>query len=1263
MHNLVQYINKKQAQRIFSTCSRVSKNYWFQSLSQSGIKNFSTNAPQINESIHTQNTQVHTSQQERQNHDLLQLKKEKIDLTDSSLIDNYELNLKNSLKIKPEAIQDNSQKNQTSQKENNLISKIQGCKQFQDILQLFEDEKEHFDLNCYINCLSMIEGELKKQALKSSDKHLLDDTRYKQIIEYTFFQAKNLDEYQRIILLSWIARSMQHHTLRGLQESEIKSFCLENEKLINEGYFSFYNLVYVFYNFELLSFNSIQTSDIICNLVENRKEMLTKSQAQLLIYIYSSKTLRHTSLSLREMQLSYQCSVQLENQLDDISLQSKAKIFYHLSIIQHCFNRPYFKIPQLLYTLETQILQNLNQLNEQELISLAASFQYIPNSFSNSILTEIQNLIFTQTQKDNSFDISFNFVVNFLNLLAKIRKVYFTEQEYQNVSKLLVRMAKEQVDKGQKVNLESWVQVLMKIKELKSQEVNDVILQFLKMNSNKIQLALLEYLLIENVDVSQFLQEEILSQHLNQVDEIRLYIVMYAAKLQESKTLLDFEKYMEEYIDANFQKSLESFTNSYLKNFEIYSKISKKFIKKLQGQANIMLQHSDSSYQFFYMMSKLLYSQTDRILWVDWIDSNEKLLKQGRTTIHLLQAFSCNQNKNISQLIIIVHLSKYYYFTLQSLLIYLKDTNFVIVKIFSYGNIIKRLFKMMSNKLKDRSTQTLRLDLIYSLYLILQNLSFYQSCVGDLLKQAYLFKIEEQRKQNSHGQQNLPILANELEVVSQNYPITLMKLNVFPEEYLVPYYSKFFNSIPCKLHKAIVLSQICKYKKQENIENFLQNLNNILQEAQNVFLDQSVLFQNKIGSIEALLLFPYSVLKDQINCGQEFSSSLNQQLLDNLENLNKQDYINIMNAINLDEHSVYPQFYKPLLNILVIYFSKNQLLFKNFIVVSFLKKFVDAKYLNIDFINSIIQFSSVKFYKFTYEERVALISYFSSLKIVQKEFFNQNFLKIQENPSAFRSYSFKLLQSVFQLGYVSKDIEKGLLAIAHNDQQNCLQDVKEFYLFCSALLINQEIDVESIQQINMIYSKQNQKKSYEKYQKNNILPHIYHLIVERMLLKLLGSDYKQYIQNGLIQNQSKQLDKTLSQQKKQRSIHQTLSIILKLLNIQHQIIYYFQNANTYCDIYLVDKKIAINIYPNSCFAYDEQTPQGQYALIKNYIKVMEPSINDVKILNASLFKFTDINQQKDLLNQTLNLELDLERYQEVIKKIDFEFLQSQENKN
>ncbi|EAR96321.3 hypothetical protein TTHERM_00188900 (macronuclear) [Tetrahymena thermophila SB210] len=1262
MHNIIQYLSKKQTQFIFSTC-RVSKNYWANSFNSRVIKNFSTTTTEMNESIHNQNTQFHLSQQEKQNLELLQLKKEKIDLIDSNLIDNYELNLKNSLRIKSELLQDEKYKDQDLSKQNNLISKIHGCKQLQEILQLFEDEKEHFDLNCYINCLSMIEGELKKQALKSSDKHLLDDIRYKKIIEYTFSQTKNLDEYQRITLLSWIAKSTQHHTLRGLQESEIKGFCLENEKLISEGYFNFYNLVYVLYNFELLSFNSIQTSDIIYNIVENKKETLTKNQAQLLMYIYSSKTLRHIPLSLNELQLSYKCSIFLENQLDNISLHSKAKIFQHLSTIQHCFNRPYFKIPQLLYKLEAQILQNLNQLTEQEIISIAASFQYIPNSFSNSILTEIQNIIFTQTQKENQFDVSFNLVVNFVVILNKMRKVYFTDQEYQSVSQLLIRIFKEQLDKGQNINVESWIQLLMKIKELKSKEVNEVILQCLKMNSNKIQFSLLEYLIIENVDVSEFLSEQILSQYLNQADQIRLYVILYVANLKESKTFQTIENNIEECINANFKKSLDSFTNSHLKGFEIYSTISKIFIKKLQGQANVMLQYSDSAYQFFYMMSKLLYFQTDRILWVDWIDKNERLLKHGSTTIHLLQAFSNNQNKNISQLITIVHLSQYYYFSLQSLLIYLKDTQFVTIKLYSYGNIIKRLFKMMSNKLKDGSTSNLRLDLIFSLYLILQNLNFYQSCVGNLLKQAYLFKLNELNKKNNRIQQNLPNLVNELEVVSQNYPLILMKLDVFPEEYLVSYYNKYFNSISSMYHRALLLSQIIKYKKQENIPNIQQNLKDILNEAQNVILDQSVEFPNKVEQVQVFLLFPYSVFKDYINNGQEFSLSLNQLIYDNLENLNKEDFINIMNAINLDEHSTYPQFYKPLLNSLVAYFSKNLLVFKNFTMVSFLKKFVDAKYLNIDFINSVIQFSSVKFQKFTYEERVGLISYFSSLKIVQKEFFNQNFLKIQENPSAFRSYTFKLLQSIFQLGYVSKDIEKGILAIVQSDSQNSIQDVKEFYLYCSVLLINSEIDVESIKYINMTYSKQNQKKSSEKYQRNNVFPHIYHLIVERMLQKLLGNDYQQQIQNGLIQNQTKQLDKTLSLQKKQRDIHETLSIILKLLNIQHQINYYFQNANIYCDIYLIEKKIAINLYPNSCFAYDEQTPQGQYTLIKNYIKVMEPQINDVKILNASLFKFTDMNQQKDILNQTFNLELDLEQYQSIIKKIDVNFLNLEQNKN
>ncbi|KAL4456268.1 hypothetical protein ABPG74_014229 [Tetrahymena malaccensis] len=1263
MHSIFQYISKRQTQFIYSAC-RVSKNHWFKSLSQRGIKNFSTNNTEINELIQTQQTQANLSQQERQNLDLLQLRKENNDLIDNNFIDYYELNLRSSLKIKSDSIQDNSSKSQNTIKENSLVSKIQQCKQFQEILQLFGDEKEHFDINCYITCLSMIEGELKKQALKSSDKNLLDDTRYKQIIEYTFSQAKNLDEYQRIVLLSWMARSMQYHTLRGLQEQDVKSYCLENEKLINEGYFNFYNLVYVLYNFELLSFNSIQTSDRICNLVENKKETLTKNQAQLLLYIFSSKTLRHIPLSLNEMHLSYKCSTLLENQLDNISLQNKAKLFYHLSTIQHCFNRPYFKIPELLYALETQILQNLNQLNEQELINLSSSFQYIPNTFSNSILIEIQNLIFAQTQKENSFDISINLIVNFINYLTKMRKVYFTDQEYQNVSKLIVRMSKDQFGKGQNVNLESLVQILMKIKELKSQEVNDVIVQSLKMNQNKIQFALLEYLVIENINVSEFLQENILNQYLNQADQVRLYLILHAAKLQESNTFKDIEKNLEEYINTNFKKSLEIFTNSHIKSFEIYQVISKKFIKKLQGQANIMLQHSDSSFQFFFMMSKLLYSQADRMLWVDWIDKNERLLKQGSTTIHLLQAFSSNQNKNISQLIIVVHLSQYYYFSLQSLLIYLKDTHFVIVKLYSYGNIVKRLFKMISNKLKDGSTSTLRLDLIYSLYLILENLFFYQNCVGNLLQQAYLFKIDESSNKNKrHVQQNLPALANELEVVSQNYPITLMKLDVFPEEYLVPYYNKCFNSTFSKLNKAIILSQICKYRKQENISNFSQNLKDVLQDAQNVILDQSIEFQNKIRSIQVILLLPYSVLKDQINNISEFSSGLNQLISDNLDNLGKEDFIDLMNAIYIEEHSLYPQFYKPILNTLVAYFSKNQLIFKNFTMMSFLKKFAESKYFNIDFINSVIQFSSVKFQKFTYEERVGLISYFSSLRIVQKEFYDQNFLKIQENPSAFRSYSFKLLQSVFQLGYVSKDIEKGLLAIAQSDQQNYIQDVKEFYLICSTLLINSDIEVESIKQIYTIYLKSYQQKSNEKYQRNYVKPHIYHLMVERMLQKLLGSDYQQQIQNSIIQNQTKQLDRTLSQQKKQRPIHQTLSIILKLLNIQHQINYYFQNANIYCDIYLTEKKIALNLYPNSCFAYDEQTPQGQYTLIKNYIKVMEPSIMDVKILNASLFKFTDKNQQKDILNQTFNLELSLEEYEQVLKKIDVEFFQTEENKN
>lgn len=80
-----------------------------------------------------------------------------------------------------------------------------------------------------------------------------------------------------------------------------------------------------------------------------------------------------------------------------------------------------------MYTLRSQLLEKLEQLNEVSVLNIIQAYQHLPGNFPGDLLEEIKEMVMV-TLQHNAVNLKDNFLLEFVNSVTQIPRRRLDEQ-------------------------------------------------------------------------------------------------------------------------------------------------------------------------------------------------------------------------------------------------------------------------------------------------------------------------------------------------------------------------------------------------------------------------------------------------------------------------------------------------------------------------------------------------------------------------------------------------------------------------------------------------------------------------------------------------------------------------------------------------------------------------------------------------------------------------------------------------------------------
>lgn len=101
--------------------------------------------------------------------------------------------------------------------------------------------------------------------------------------------------------------------------------------------------------------------------------------------------------------------------MEDFDLDQKSSLFKYISVLEINYHFPSYKLPPVLYTIRTQILNKLESLSEFGVLNVISGYQSLPSLFPLDLLNEIKDMV-NVTLETNPNNLKHAFLLDFTEI-------------------------------------------------------------------------------------------------------------------------------------------------------------------------------------------------------------------------------------------------------------------------------------------------------------------------------------------------------------------------------------------------------------------------------------------------------------------------------------------------------------------------------------------------------------------------------------------------------------------------------------------------------------------------------------------------------------------------------------------------------------------------------------------------------------------------------------------------------------------------------
>ena len=297
----------------------------------------------------------------------------------------------------------------------------------------------------------------------------------------------------------------------NLTTSDMRKITEKINSFITVKALPFKALVNLHYDLSFMGVNTDNILEAISDGINANRSVLTPNIIIQMLQASSQKS--PIGLSFREYMTITRLLIFLEERYSELKIDQKCNLFKYIAKLELKYHPMRYDFPPFFLRMKNDIKGNLEQVNENLLMSIIQAYSYLPSNFSNDLLNEIKD-VFIMTLKENGKNVHSGFLLDFLEnfqqILASKKKRSFTPEQFKVILDLIVERIKGR-DEG--MTSSKAINKLMTIFESEDgvlgmllNPVYESCLEKIKMNTFILGSTVLEIFYKRNKNVKPFLE-------------------------------------------------------------------------------------------------------------------------------------------------------------------------------------------------------------------------------------------------------------------------------------------------------------------------------------------------------------------------------------------------------------------------------------------------------------------------------------------------------------------------------------------------------------------------------------------------------------------------------------------------------------------------------------------------------------------------------------------------------------------------------------
>ncbi|CAK82373.1 unnamed protein product (macronuclear) [Paramecium tetraurelia] len=429
-----------------------------------------------------------------------------------------------------------------------LVQKLSSADSPAAVLQIFQQNKDLFKQEHVVLSLRM---------LGRYSRLLRNDSEYSELTSKLNDIVDQLTEYDVIDVLFWMRKFRQNRIPTYFHQQAQTKLYQRIQQMSENQMFSFRNMCNVYFDLTLLNHSNEQLAQSIAEQILTTKQL----SPFLIIQLFSSIVVKvnNCSLSRYDAQILNNAVKVVEDILEELDVEQKSLLFKSLAEVQFQNIGPKYSLPNIIKQLKDLLLQKIELLQEDSVISIFKAYQSLPKYFDQDLHKELKDMIQT-TIDQNPNNLSSKFLIL---LIEKITNSHAQRYPLDLVKKIIgeltQRISKKEVETQHVGQLCSSL--------LKQKKFEDLV-AVLK-DSGENNLKILNYLFVNGINMKEYVEQYIQAQDSKRINTYNaLHYLIYShrdAQEHEEKFMAICKSVIQQNPQSLLKTSLEININSQIK--------------------------------------------------------------------------------------------------------------------------------------------------------------------------------------------------------------------------------------------------------------------------------------------------------------------------------------------------------------------------------------------------------------------------------------------------------------------------------------------------------------------------------------------------------------------------------------------------------------------------------------------------------------------------------------------------------------------------